>query len=73
MYLPYRPTLGWGAACYYDPRSRQLISVTTGTDTPEECVGSPMPSTAAYVSSVYGQFVKCSWPGQIVVDAGVDR
>ena len=73
VYSPYGPSLGWGEACYYDSQSRQLISVTTGTDTPEECVGSPMPNTAAYVSSVYGQLVKCSWLGQIAVDAGVDR
>jgi hypothetical protein len=73
MYLPFGPSLGWSAACYYDSQSGQLLAVTTGTDTTEECVDSPLPNTAAHVSGVYGQFTTCSWPGEISVDAGVDH
>ena len=65
VYLPNGQSLGWGRACYYDARSGQLLSITAGSDTPTECVNSPIPNTAAFTAQVYGQHVTCTWPGSV--------
>lgn len=63
MFLPRGRGLGWGVACYYGADSGQLLSIAKGTDTPTECLRSSVPNTAAFTYEVYGQYVKCSWPG----------
>jgi hypothetical protein len=63
VFLPRGRSLGWNVACYYAADSQQLVSIIEGTDTPTECPSSPVPNTAAFTYKVYGQYVRCAWPG----------